>query len=78
MSSTKKTVKVSELPQTKAIGVKAEGLVDIKEGDEVLVGIKCVWNGVRFIPLTKGFKTTPNIFDYCEPGELVVLKRIGD
>lgn len=76
MSSIKQTVKVSELPQTTAIGVKAEGLVDIKEGDEVLLGIKCVWNGKRFIPLTKAFKTTPHIFDYCEPGELVIIKRL--
>jgi len=78
MSSTKQTVKVSELSETKAIAVKAEGLVDIQEGEQVLVGIKCVWNGKRFIPLTKAFKTTPNIFDYCEQGELVVLKRIGN
>lgn len=76
MSSTKQTVKVSDIPETKAIAVKAEGLVDIQEGEQVLVGIKCVWDGKRFVPLTKGFKTTKNIFDYCEPGELVIIKRL--
>lgn len=77
MSSTKQTVKVSELSERQAIAVKAEGLVDIQEGEQVLVGIKCTWDGRRFVPLTKGFKTTKNIFDYCEPGELVIIKRIN-
>lgn len=45
-------------------------------GEQVLVGIKCTWDGRRFVPLTKGFKTTKNIFDYCEPGELVIIKRL--
>lgn len=76
MSSTKQTVKVSELSETQAIAVKAEGLVDIQEGEQVLVGIRCVWNGKRFVPLTDSFKTTKNIFDYCEPGELVIIKRL--
>jgi len=76
MSSTKQTVKVSDIPETKAIAVKAEGLVGIQEGEQVLVGIRCVWDGKRFVPLTEGFKTTKNIFDYCEPGELVIIKRL--
>lgn len=76
MESTKTKVKVSELPETVAVGVKVEGLMDIQKGEQVLVGIKCVWDGQRFVPLTKGFQTTKNIFDYCEPGELVIIKRL--
>lgn len=76
MSSTKQTVKLSELPETKAVAVKVEGVVDIEKGEQVLVGIKCVWDGQRFVPQTNGFKTTKNIFEYCEPGELVIIKRL--
>lgn len=38
MSSTKQTVKVSELSETQAIAVKAEWLVDIQEGNKSLWG----------------------------------------
>jgi len=69
-------MKVSELTTQQAVAVEAKGIVDIKEGEQVLVGVKCVWDGQRFMPITKSFKRTKNIFDYCEQGEVVVIKRI--
>jgi len=78
MTNTKQKVKLSELPITKAVAVKAEGLVDVSVGEQVLVGVKCIWDGTRFVPTTKNFKEVSNIFDYCDPGEVVVIKRIAN
>lgn len=76
MKNTKNTVPLNELTPTQAVAVQAIGTIEVKEGEVVLVGVKCVWDGQRFVPLTKGFQTTKNIFDYCEPGELVIIKRL--
>lgn len=76
MPTTKNTAKLNELTPTQAVAVQAVGLVDISEGEQVLVGVKCIWDGKRFVPITDSFKTTKNIFDYCKPGEVVVIKRI--
>ena len=68
-------IKTTDLPPETAVVVKAIGTTQIKEGDSVLVGVKCIWTGQRFEPITPGFATTKNVFDYCQPGELVILKR---
>lgn len=57
-----------------AIVVKSAAKSEIKTGDTVLVGIRCIWTGIRFEPVTPGFRLTKNIFDGCEEKELVLLK----
>lgn len=69
-------MKLSELSPGQAVAVQAVGITEIQNGDSVLVGVKCQYVDGRFLPVTPGFRLTQNIFDYCEPGELVVMKRI--
>lgn len=72
------TKKLSELAAGEAVAVETKGIVEIKEGEQVLVGVKCVYLGGRFLPVTPAFKLTQNLFDYCDVGECVVIKRITD
>lgn len=67
---------MNELSPIQAVAVKAIGLTEIKEGEVVLVGVKRVWDGQRYTPITDSFKCTQNMFAYCDPGEVVVIKRI--
>jgi len=69
-------LKLSELIPGQAVAVQAVGTIEIQNGDSVLVGVKCQYVDGRFLPVTPGFRLTQNIFDYCEPDEIVVLKRI--
>lgn len=66
----------SELAPNEAVLVKAVGTCEIAENEQVLVGIKCIYRNGRYEPITPGFALTKNIFDYCEQGELVVIKRL--
>jgi hypothetical protein len=70
--------KVSGLAANEAVAVEAKGIIDIQEGEQVLVGVKCVYLNGRFMPVTPAFKLTKNMFDYCDVGEVVVLKRINN
>jgi len=70
--------KTTQLAANEAVAVEARGIVEIKEGEQVLVGVKCVYLNGRFLPVTPAFKLTQNIFDYCDVGEVVVLKRINN
>lgn len=45
MQTTKITVKLNELTPTQAVAVQAIRTTEIKEGEVVLVGVKCVWDG---------------------------------
>lgn len=76
MQTTKNTLPLNELSPIQAVAVKAIGLTEIKEGEVVLVGVKRVWDGQRYTPITDSFKCTQNMFAYCDPGEVVVIKRI--
>jgi len=76
MQTTKNTLPLNELSPIQAVAVKAIGLTEIKEGEVVLVGVKCVWDGQRYTTITDSFKCTQNMFAYCDPGEVVVIKRI--
>lgn len=69
-------MKSVELAPNEAVLVNTVGTIEIAEGDSVLVGIRCVYRGGRYEPITQGFALTKNIFDYCEKGELVVIKRL--
>jgi len=69
-------MKITELKTNEAIGVEAKGLIEIKEGDFVLVGIKCVYSNGQFIPISRTFKLTPKMFELCEEGEIVPIKRL--
>ena len=66
----------SELAPNEAVLVKAVGTCEIAENEVVLIGVKSVYRNGRFEPITPGFELTKNIFDYCVPGELVVIKRL--
>ena len=65
-----------ELAPNEAVLVAACGTTKIAENEQVLVGVKCVFRNGRYEPITPGFALTKNIFDYCEKGELVVMKRL--
>jgi len=78
MKNTKNTVPLNELTPTQAVAVQAIGTIEVKEGEVVLVGVKCVWDGQRYTPITDSFKCTQNMFAYCDPGEVVVIKRIAN
>jgi len=69
-------MKVSELAQNQAVLVNTVGTIEVAENEQVLVGIKCIYRNGRYEPITPGFALTKNIFDYCEKGELVVIKRL--
>mgnify|MGYP007100121091 FL=1 len=69
-------MKLTELKTNQAIGVETKGVIEIKEGDFVLVGIKCVYSNGQFIPTSRTFKLTPKMFELCEEGEIVPIKRL--
>ena len=56
MKNTKNTVPLNELTPTQAVAVQAIGTIEVKEGEVVLVGVKCVWDGQRYTPITDSFK----------------------
>jgi len=78
MKNIKSIVPLNELTPTQAVAVQAIGTIEVKEGEVVLVGVKCVWDGQRYTPITDSFKCTQNMFAYCDPGEVVVIKRIAN
>ena len=69
-------MKLTELKINQAIGVETKGVIEIQEGDFVLVGIKCVYSNGQFIPTSRTFKLTPKMFELCEEGEIVPIKRL--
>lgn len=69
-------MKVLDLAPNEAVLVNTVGTIEVAEGEQVLVGIKCIYRNGRYEPITPGFALTKNIFDYCEKGELVVIKRV--
>lgn len=69
-------MKLTELKINQAIGVETKGVIEIQEGDFVLVGIKCVYSNGQFIPTSRTFKLTPKMFELCEKGEIVPIKRL--
>ena len=70
-------MKLTELKINQAIGVETKGVIEIQEGDFVLVGIKCVYSNGQFIPTSRTFKLTPKMFELCEEGEIVPIKRLS-
>jgi len=68
-------MKTKELKINQAVVVKAIGVSELKDNEQVLVGVKAIFHKGKFIPTTQAFKLTKNIFDYCEEGELVIIKR---
>jgi len=69
-------MKTSQLAPNEAVLVNTVGTIEVAENEQVLVGIKCIYRNGRYEPITPGFALTKNIFDYCEKGELVVIKRL--
>jgi hypothetical protein len=70
--------KINELSANEAVAVEAKGVIKIQEGEHILVGVKCLYLDGRFLPVTPAFKLTKNMFDYCDVGEVVILKRINN
>lgn len=68
-------MKLSELPNGSAVAVEAKGTVELKDGDEVLVGVKCIYKDGKFVPIPKRIRLIPDIFDDVKGDELVVIKR---
>lgn len=68
-------MKLSELPEGHAVAVEAKGTVQLNDGDQVLVGVKCVYKDGKFVPIPKRISLIPDIFDDIKGDELVVIKR---
>lgn len=68
-------MKLSELPAGTAVAVEAKGTINIKDGDEVLVGVKCVYKDGKLIPIPKRIRLVPDLFDDVIGDELVLIKR---
>lgn len=68
-------MKLSELPAGMAVAVEAKGTVNIKDGEEVLVGVKCVYKDGKLIPIPKRIRLVPDLFDDVIGDELVLIKR---
>lgn len=68
-------MKLSELPSGKAVAVEAKGTVELIDGDEVLVGVKCVYKDGKLVPIPKRIRLIPDIFDDVKGDELVLIKR---
>jgi hypothetical protein len=68
-------MKLSELPSGKAVAVEAKGTVELVDGDEVLVGVKCVYKDGKLVPIPKRIRLIPDIFDDVKGDELVLIKR---
>lgn len=69
-------MKLSELPSGKAVAVEAKGTVELIDGDEVLVGVKCVYKDGKLVPIPKRIRLIPDIFDDVKGDELVLIKRL--
>jgi hypothetical protein len=50
MQTTKNTLPLNELSPIQAVAVQAIGITEVKEGEVVLVGVKCVWDGQKGTP----------------------------
>ena len=68
-------MKLSELPEGKAIAVEAKGTFELTDGEEVLVGVKCIYKDGKLIPVPKRIRLIPDIFDDVKKDELVLIKR---
>ncbi len=68
-------MKLSELPNGSAVAVEAKGTVELADGDEVLVGVKCVYKDGKLVPIPKRIRLIPDIFDDVKGDELVLIKR---
>ena len=68
-------MKTKDLKANQAIVVDAKGITEIQDGDIVLVGVKSVYKDGQFIPIIPSLKLVQNVFDYCDEGELYILKR---
>lgn len=68
-------MKLSELPEGKAIAVEAKGTIELNDGEEVLVGVKCIYKDGKLIPVPKRIRLIPDIFDDVKKDELVLIKR---
>ena len=68
-------MKLSDLPEGQAVAVEAKGTVELNDGDQVLVGVKCVYKDGKFVPIPKRIRLIPDIFDDVKGDELVVIKR---
>jgi hypothetical protein len=68
-------MKLSELSSGKAVAVEAKGTVELIDGDEVLVGVKCVYKDGKLVPIPKRIRLIPDIFDDVKGDELVLIKR---
>ena len=68
-------MKLFELPHGHAIGVEAKGTVTLADGDEVLVGVRCIYNEGKLVPIPKRIRLIPDIFDDVKGDELVLIKR---
>ena len=69
-------MKLSDLKDNQAVAVSANGVIELVDGDTVLVGIKCVYKDGKYYPLPKRIALIPDIFDDIRSDELVVIKRI--
>lgn len=68
-------MKLSELPEGQAVAVEAKGTVELNDGDQVLVGVKCIYKDGKLVPIPKRIRLIPDIFDDVKGDELVVIKR---
>lgn len=68
-------MKLSELPKGNAVAVEAKGTVELADGDEVLVGVKCIYKDGKLVPIPKRIRLIPDIFDDVVGDELVLIKR---
>lgn len=70
-------MKLSKLPAGKAIAVEAQGTISLEDGDEVLVGVKCIYKDGKLIPKPKRIRLVPDLFDDIIGDELVLIKRFS-
>ena len=68
-------VKTKELKTGSAVVVKAIGVSELKDGEQVLVGVKATYHGVKFYPVAPRWKLIPDILDDPQGDELVIVKR---
>lgn len=71
-------MKIKDLPQGTAIVVKPTGLIDLMDGDSVLVGVKCVFKDGKFYPTCRRLSLVKDIFDDPPSDDLIILKREKD
>lgn len=68
-------MKLSDLPNGHAVAVEAKGTMELNDGDQVLVGVKCIYKNGKLVPIPKRIRLIPDIFDDVVGDELVVIKR---